>query len=75
MHNCNKIDEGAGFPEMMLDYNVIKAGTDRVDQLCPNYSVHRKGQSAGHWSTSTTASILRVSKHENLSIKILLREK
>ena len=35
MHNDNKIDEGSGLPEMILDlaYDATKAAVDRVDQL------------------------------------------
>ena len=42
MHSDNDIDPETGKPEIILYYNKTKAGVDRVDQLCHNYSVQRR---------------------------------
>ena len=46
MHDDNKVDEATGKPEMILEYNAIKAAVDHVDQLCHN-TVCKKEQSVG----------------------------
>lgn len=42
MHFDNAVDQETGKPEIILDYNRTKGGTDTFDQLCHTYSVSRK---------------------------------
>ena len=57
MHNNNKVDEETGLPEMILDNNATKA-IELIELInCVITTACKKGQSAGHLPTSTTASI------------------
>nr|CAI5836450.1 unnamed protein product [Callosobruchus analis] len=42
MHFDDYVDQETGKPQIVLDYNRTKGGTDTFDQLCHTYSVSRK---------------------------------
>lgn len=41
MHDSVEIDEATTKPNMILDYNRTKGGTDTFDQLCHEYTTAR----------------------------------
>ena len=41
MHYSKEIDEASGKPDIILDYNIPKKGTDTFDKMCDSYTASR----------------------------------